>query len=154
INAQAEVLFTARLRGTPGGSSDNEGLYLWNEYLGLKKLLRTGDVIGGSTVEDFSTLTARDPGGFRSLNDASTAVAKVKFRFGGGVTPPDGIYLFSLTGVVGVPEPGPAAAASLLAGPNPWACGALGIRCAVPAGTGRIAVTAHDVTGRLVRSIF
>lgn len=115
INAAGQVLFIARLAGTPGGTSDNRGLYLWDDVTGLTKILRLGDVINGSTVTDFAAITAPDYGGFRSLNDAGEAVARV--RLGKGFPEPwqDGIYLFRTAEPVAAPRPGSMPAQNRLA---------------------------------------
>jgi hypothetical protein len=148
INAAGQVLFTATLRATPGGSSDNRGIYLWDQIEGTAKILRLGDVIGGRTVTDFNAITARDFGGFRSLNDAGEAVARVRFNLSAG----DGIYLFRAQSPVAV-EPGTGLGVDrLTAGPNPLVGGSLTIRFArSSAGPVRIAV--HDVAGRQVRML-
>jgi hypothetical protein len=152
INAAGQVLFTANLRGTPNGSSDDYGLYLWDETDGLCKLLRTGDVIDGRTVLDFSTLTARDFGGYRCLNDAGEAVARVRLSIGG-----DGIYLLTCgaTAAVAAPAPVPPATGWLEVAPNP-ASGPFGLTYVLPGTTGttRMNVAVHDVAGRLVRTLF
>ena len=151
INAVGQVLFTANLRGTPGGSADDRGLYLWDEVDGLCKLLREGDVIEGQTVIAFSALTARDYGGYRCLNDAGQAVARVDFMFGG-----DGIYLFSCPDAASVEAPreaAPLALARLDVGPNPFGAEPLTLRYALPAGGGSVELRVHDVAGRLVRTL-
>jgi hypothetical protein len=150
INALGQVLFTSTLRSTAGGSNDNRGLYLWDPVEGLVKLLRTGDVIDGRTVIDFSTLTQRDFGGYRVLNDLGEAVARVRFHF--SVPGGDGIYLFRFQRTVGV-EHGPRVPALQLAvGPNPVVEGPVTLRYALPQ-AGALRATAHDLSGRLVRTI-
>jgi hypothetical protein len=151
INAQAQVMFIADLRGTSGGSADNRGLYLWDEVDGLCKLLREGDTIGGRTVLAFSTLTARDYGGFRSLNDASQAAVRIDLS---GFTG-DGIYLVSCASTASVEAPAAAPPLTLAMdlGPNPFRS-ALGIRFAIPGVAGQpVAITVYDVSGRPVRRI-
>jgi len=148
INAAAQVLFTATLRGTPGGTADDRGLYLWDEVNGLVKLLREGDVIGGRTVLAFSTLTARDFGGFRCLNDAGVAVARVDLSGIGG----DGIYLFQNDPLVAVEPHGGAPRADLVAGPCPFGAAPLTMHYEIPA-AGHVRITAFDIGGRAVRTL-
>jgi hypothetical protein len=151
INAQAQVMFIADLRGTAGGSADNRGLYLWDEVDGLCKLVREGNAIGARTVQAFSTLTARDYGGFRSLNDASETAVKIDLSGFGG----DGIYLVSCENAAAVEAPAaaPGAALTMDLGPNPFRS-ALGIRFAIPGmASAPVAITVYDVTGRPVRRI-
>jgi hypothetical protein len=153
INAQAQVLFTADLRGTSGGSSDNRGLYLWTELDQLCKLLRKGDTIGGRTVLGFSTLTERDYGGFRSLNDSSQVAVKIDLSGFGG----DGIYLVRCAGATAaVPTPVAVAPVGLTfdLGPNPFR-ESLGVRFAIPgAASGPpVAIIVYDVAGRPVRRL-
>lgn len=153
INAAGHVLFTANLRGTPGGSSDDRGLYLWDEVDGLCKVLREGDLIDGRAVVDFSTLTARDYGGYRCLNDAGETVARVDLSGIGG----DGVYILSCSAVAAVvtPEPAPSAAGQLAVAPNP-ASGPSNLTYSLPgpAGITPLNVSVHDVAGRLVRALF
>ena len=148
INDLGQVLFTATLRGTAGGGADDRGLYLWDPVEGLTKLLREGDVIDGRTVVAFSTLTQRDFGGYRVLNDLGEAVARVDFAQSGG----DGVYLFRFQRTVGVGDDPRAASLQLALGPNPVVTGPLMLRYALPA-AGALRVTAHDLSGRLVRTI-
>jgi flagellar hook capping protein FlgD len=149
-NALGQVLFTATLKSTSGGSSDNRGLYLWDPVDGLVKLLRLGDAIEGRTVIDFSTLTERDFGGYRVLNDVGEAVARVRFYFspGGG----DGVYIFRYQRTVGVEHEPRVSSLQLAVGPNPMAAGPVTLRYALPA-AGTLRATAHDLSGRLVRTI-
>ena len=153
INAAGQVLFTANLRGTPGGSGDDHGLYLWDEADGLCKLLREGDVIDGRTVADFSTLGARDYGGYRCLNDAGEAVARVDLSGIGG----DGVYILTCpaTAAVTAPAPVPPAAGWLLVAPNPGTA-PFRLSYVLPSAAGgtRLDVSVHDVAGRLVRALF
>jgi len=149
INNAGQVLFIATLRETSGGASDDRGLYLWDSVNGITKLLREGDVIGGRTVAEFSTLTARDFGGFRCLNDAGCAVARVDMSGIGG----DGVYLFCTSSIVGV-EPAGAPSAALVAGPNPFGAVPLALRFTLPSSGGNMSVAAYDVSGRRVRVLF
>ena len=143
--------FGRTLRGTAGGGADNRGLYLWDEVDGLCKLIREGDTIGGRTVLAFSTLTARDFGGFRSLNDASEAPVKLDLSGFGG----DGIYLVrcATTTAVGPPAAAPSALRVEL-GPNPFQ-ESLAIRFAIPGARAGdpVAITIYDVAGRPIRSL-
>ncbi len=149
INGEGQILFSATLRATPGGSNDDRGLYLWDPVEGLIKMLREGDVIEGRTVQEFLTLTDRDFGGFRSLNDAGECVAKVRFTTFGG----DGVFLFRFQGTVAVGPGTAGTGASLAVGPNPMRDGAATIRFAIP-GPAPLRVTAHDLAGRKVRTLF
>ncbi len=152
INAAAQIAFVATLRGTPGGSSDNRGLYLWDEINGLCKLLRTGDVISGRTVVGFQTLSSRDYGGNRYLNDAGQVVVLVDCSGFGG----DGIYLAGCGATAAVePAPSPVAQGLELAvGPNPFAGGPLTLRYALPGRPESVRITVHDAAGRWVRTLF
>ena len=151
INAQAQVLLVADLRGTSGGTADNRGLYLWDEVEGLCKLIREGDAVGGRTVQAFSTLTARDYGGFRVLNDASEAPVRLDLSGFGG----DGIYLVRCASITAVDLPAAAPAAIRLdLGPNPFR-ESLAIRFAIPGARAAdpVAITIYDVTGRPIRRL-
>lgn len=148
INALGQVLFTATLRSTAGGASDDRGLYLWDPADGLIKLLREGDVIDGRTVLAFSTLTERDFGGYKVLNDVGEAVARVDLSGTGG----DGIYLFRYTGSVAVGTPPRAATLDLALAPNPVSTGAVTLRYRRPS-AGALEVTVHDLSGRLVHTV-
>jgi hypothetical protein len=146
INAAGQILFTATLRSTSGGTSDDRGLYLWDPVDGLVKLLREGDVIDGRTVLAFSTLTQRDFGGYRVLSDQGEAVARVDMSGIGG----DGIYRFKHSGAVAVDPPRREAQLDLAIAPNPMRDAPVTLRYALPE-AGVMRATAHDVTGRLVR---
>lgn len=144
INDSTQVLFTATLRSTDGGASDDRGLYLWDKGQGLVKLLREGDLLGGRTVVAFSTLTERDHGGTRTLNDRGEACVRVDLSPEGG----DGVYRIGLERpTVGV-ETGPASNPGLVLGPNPVRDRAL-IRFTRPPGAFRLTVV--DLAGRTVK---
>jgi hypothetical protein len=150
INDAGQVAFVATLRGTPGGTSDNRGLYLWDPQQGQVKLLRKGDVIEGRHVADFAALVARDLGGLKSLNDQGEVVARVKFVEAGG----DGVFLFRLEPLLAAPPPPPPFLnpLALTVGPNPVASGDVDVRWNAPPGAGaRLRVL--DASGRLVRSL-
>ncbi len=149
INALGQVLFTATLRSTAGGSADDRGLYLWDPVEGLVKLLREGDVLDGRTVVAFSTLTQRDFGGYRVLNDLGEAVARVDLSGIGG----DGVYRFRFEPTVSVSLPAPGDALALSLAPNPAGRGTVTVRLTLPAGAGALRVTAHDLAGRVVRTL-
>ena len=149
INALGQVLFTATLRATSGGSSDDRGLYLWDPVEGLVKLLREGDVIDGRTVIQFSTLSQRDFGGYRVLNDVGEAVAKVQFSGVGG----DGIYRFKFEGAVSVDRPPVGGGLAVAIGPNPAGDGPVTLRFTLPSSGAMLHVTAHDLAGRIVRTL-
>ena len=151
INAPGQVLFTATLRGTPGGNSDDRGLYLWDEEDGLCKLLREGDVIDGQRVVGFETLNRRDYGGFRCLNDAGLAVARVDMA---GVVG-DGVYLIGCPSSSAVETPRQAApsAARLEFEPHPFGAEPLTLHYMLPSAPGTVRIQVHDVTGRLVRTL-
>jgi len=148
INGTGQVLFTANLRSTAGGASDDRGLYLWDPIAGVVKLLREGDVIDGRTVLAFSTLTERDFGGYRVLNDVGEAVARVDMSGIGG----DGVYLLRYLGETAVGDPSRPAALALALSPNPVAAGPVTLRFARPA-AGALRVSVHDLSGRLVRMV-
>lgn len=105
-------------------------------------------MIGGRTVLAFSTLTARDYGGFRCLNDAGAAVARVDLSGIGG----DGIYFFRFESAVAMEPRSSAPGASLVAGPVPFGAVPLMLRYAIPE-AGRVTITAFDVGGRAVRTL-
>lgn len=148
INALGQVLFTATLRTTSGGSADDRGLYLWDPTEGLVKLVREGDVIDGRAVLEFSTLTQRDFGGYRVLNDLGEAVARVRFSGVGG----DGVYRFAFTSTVSVDRPTRAHGLGLTLAPNPAGDGPVSLRFTLP-GSAPLRVTAHDLAGRVVRTL-
>ena len=148
INDAGQVAFVATLRSTPGGSSDDRGLYLWDPQQGLVKMLRENDVIDSRHVAQFSALVARDMGGHRSLNEQGEVVARVQFVEPGG----DGIYLFRLEPLLAAPPPPPALPLALRVEPNPVAAGDVSVRFAAPRGTG-VRLRVLDASGRLVREL-
>ncbi len=147
INDAGQVAFTANLRSTPGGTSDDRALYLWDPLQGLVKLLREGDVIDGRTVLQFSALVTRDFGGLRGLNEAGEVVARIQFVQPGG----DGVYLFRLEPVLSAPPPLPVdAMLSLSVGPNPIGAGAIRLRWSGTRGA-PVRALVLDAAGRKVR---
>lgn len=54
LNGPGQCAFLGYLDDTDGGSSDDEGLYFWDETLGLLQVARTGDAFGGSTITDLN----------------------------------------------------------------------------------------------------
>ena len=153
INDAGQVAFTASLRGTPGGTSDNQGVYLWDPVQGQVKLVRTGDVIGGKHVSQFLTLITRDFGGHRWLNNHGEVVARLQFSEPGG----DGIYLFRLESLLSAPPPPPPfrQALALRLGPNPIAAGDVNVQWSAPGAPSSLVVHVRvlDATGRLVREL-
>jgi len=148
INDSGQVLFTATLRGTAGGSTDDRGLYLWDPVHGVVKLLREGDVLDGRTVLSFSTLTERDHGGFRSLNDSGVAVARIDFSGFGR----DGIYLLkNTTGPTSV-EAHHVEPISVHIAPNP-ARSDVTVSWSLRGRPGDLRVEVLDVAGRRVRRL-
>lgn len=150
INDAGQVAFTATLRSTPGGTSDDHGLYLWDPQQGRVKLLREGDLIDGRHVAQFAALVARDFGGHRSLGEQGEVVARVQFVEPGG----DGIFLFRLEPLLAAPPPPPPFLnpLSLHVGPNPVAAGDVDVRWSAPRGAAAT-VRVLDATGRLVREL-
>ena len=148
INDLGQVAFVADLRGTPGGTSDDRALYLWDPAQGPVKLLREGDLIGGRHVLQFSALTTRDYGGLRGLNGQGEVVARIQFVEPGG----DGIYLFRLEPLLAAPPPPPAFRnrLALSVGPNPVSAGALSVNWGAPTGA-MVRVRVLDASGRQVR---
>jgi hypothetical protein len=150
INDAGQVAFVATLRSTPGGTTDDRGLYLWDPLQGRVKLVRENDVIDGRHVLQFSALVSRDMGGHRGLNEQGEVVARVQFSEPGG----DGIYLFRLEPLLAAPPPPPAYRAELAirVGPNPVASGGVDVTWSAPHGTdARLRVL--DAGGRLVREL-
>lgn len=150
INDAGQVAFTATLRGTPGGTSDDRGLYVWDPTQGQVKLLRTNDVISGRHVSQFVALNTRDYGGHRGFNNQGEVVARIQFvEFGG-----DGVYLFRLEPVLSAPPPPPPFLnpLALRVGPNPVAAGDVDVRWSVPQGA-EVRVRVLDASGRMVRDL-
>lgn len=148
INDAGQVAFVATLRSTPGGTSDDRGLYLWDPQQGVVKMVRENDVIDGRHVAAFSALVSRDMGGHRGLNEQGEVVARVQFVEPGG----DGIYLFRLEPLLAAPPPPPAVELAVRVGPNPVAAGAVDVRWHAPdVRPARVSVL--DATGRLVRTL-
>jgi hypothetical protein len=144
INDAGQVVFTATLRATPGGTSDDHGLYLWDPQQGQVKLLREGDVIEGRHVAQFSALETRNFGGHRCLNEHGEVVARVKFVEAGGrrrVPVP-------LEPLLAAPPPPPPFLnpLALEVGPNPVAQGDVDVRWSAPRGT-TASVRVLDATG-------
>ncbi len=150
INDAGQVALTATLRSTPGGTSDDRGLYLWDPQQGLVKLVRGGDVVDGRHVLQFSALVARDMGGHRGLNEQGEVVARVQFVEPGG----DGVYLFRLEPLLSAPPPPPPFLnpLSLRVQPNPVSAGDVDVRWAAPRGAA-VSVRVLDASGRLVREL-
>jgi hypothetical protein len=150
INDAGQVAFTATLRGTPGGTSDDRALYLWDPQQGRVKLLREGDAIDGRHVLQFTALETRNFGGHRSLNSQGEVVARVQFVEPGG----DGVYLFRLEPLLAAPPPPPPFLnpLALAVGPNPVARGEVDVRWSAPRGAGA-SLRVLDATGRLVREL-
>jgi hypothetical protein len=149
INAAAHIAFVSTLRGTPGGGADNRGLYIWDEINGLCKLLRKGEVISGRTVVDFQTISSRDYGGNRFLNDAHQVVVRIDFSGMGG----DGIYLASCGATTAIEPAEAPVAVAFEVGPNPFRGGPLNLRYALPGPPAPVRITVHDAAGRQVRTL-
>lgn len=151
INDAGQVAFIATLRGTPLGSSDARGLYLWDPAEGLVKMLRDHDVIDGRHVLQFAALVGPDFGGWRSLSQQGEVVARIQFVEPGG----DGVYLFRLDAPLSAPPmPPPAARLSLRIGPNPIGAGSLAVTWRAPGNqAGRARVSVFDPAGRLIRVV-
>jgi hypothetical protein len=150
INDAGQVAFTATLRGTPGGASDDHGLYLWDPAQKLVKMLRAGDVIDGRHVAQFVALNSRDFGGHKSFNNQGEVVARIQFSEFGG----DGIYLFRLEPLLSAPPPPPPflSALALRVAPNPVRSGDVGVHWAAPRDA-NVHVRVLDASGRLVREL-
>jgi hypothetical protein len=150
INDLGQVAFTATLRDTPGGTSDDRALYIWDPTQGRVKMLREGDVIDGRHVASFVALNRRDCGGHKSFNNQGEVVARIQFTEFGG----DGFYLFRLEPLLSAPPPPPPVFSSLglLVGPNPARSGGVDVRWAAP-GHATVRVRVVDATGRLVREL-
>jgi hypothetical protein len=149
INDAGQVLFTATLRSTSGGTSDDRGLYLWDPVAGLVKLLREGDTVDGRTVLAFSTLTERDHGGFRSLNDRGEAVARVDFSGFGR----DGIWIARYVPDVTAVEDRAREPFGVRASPNPARRGEVTLSWTRSSAFGELRVEVLDVAGRMVRTL-
>jgi hypothetical protein len=148
INDAGQVLFTATLRETAGGSSDDRGLYLWDPTDGVVKLLREGDVLDGRTVLTFSTLTERDHGGFRSFNDLGAAVARIDFSGLGR----DGIYILQSTSDATFVEARQEETLSLRIGPNP-SRSAVTVSWMLNRPPASLQIEVIDIAGRRVRRL-
>ena len=150
INDAGQVAFTATLRSTPGGASDDRGLYIWDPAQGRVKLLRKGDVINGRHVADFIALNQRDFGGHKSFNNQGEVVARIQFSEFGG----DGLYLFRLEPVLAAPPPPPPFLdpLALQVGPNPVRSGDVDVKWAAPRDA-NVHVSVLDATGRLVHEL-
>jgi len=150
INDAGQVAFIATLRSTPGGTSDDRALYLWDPDQGQVKLLREGDTIDGRHVAQFSALVSRDFGGLAGLNQHGEVVARIQFVEPGG----DGIYLFRLEPVLDAPPPPPPFSnpLSLRVGPNPVVSHGVDVSWSAPRDRAA-SVRVLDATGRLVRTL-
>ena len=62
INEMGQVAFTANLKLTIGGDSDNEGLYLYDDTAGVLQIARTGEPFLDSTITGLAFLDGT--GGF------------------------------------------------------------------------------------------
>ncbi|MEM6505065.1 MAG: PEP-CTERM sorting domain-containing protein [Planctomycetota bacterium] len=54
INNAGQIIFTARLTGTTGGSDDDQALYFYDPEDGLAEVVQKGDALLGSTITSFS----------------------------------------------------------------------------------------------------
>ncbi|MFN8177938.1 MAG: choice-of-anchor tandem repeat NxxGxxAF-containing protein [bacterium] len=147
INDSGQVLFTATLRGTAGGSTDDHGIYLWDPAAGVTKLLREGDSIDGRTVLAFSTMTERDHGGFRSLNNRGEAVARVDCSGVGR----DGVYVLGFTSGATAVRERTSEPFALRIAPNPARRDAVTVSWTRGAPARDLRVEVVDVLGRRVR---
>lgn len=69
INDAGQLVFETRLTNTSGGSSDDYGLYYFDDLIGLKKVVREGDAYLGSVItnisfEEGTAAHSRDRNGF------------------------------------------------------------------------------------------
>ncbi|MEM1213175.1 MAG: choice-of-anchor tandem repeat NxxGxxAF-containing protein, partial [Planctomycetota bacterium] len=65
LNDAGQAVFRGRLTGTAGGSSDDRGLYFYDDLLGLIQIAREGDPFLGSTLTNLSFIpgsTLQDEG--------------------------------------------------------------------------------------------
>ena len=51
-NDAGQIAFNGYLRNTTGGSDDDEGLYIYDDLLGLRQVAREGSALLGSTITD------------------------------------------------------------------------------------------------------
>jgi hypothetical protein len=52
LNDAGQLAFRAFLTGTSGGTSDNTGIFLFDDALGIVQVARTGDAFLGSTIAE------------------------------------------------------------------------------------------------------
>lgn len=154
INAVGQVLFTARLTNTPLGTADDRALYLWDEFAGITKIVREGDVINGSTVTQISSLTAPDYGGFRVLNDKGEIVARLQVGKGFPEVVKDGVYLFHPDFPTAVGEARTAAQRSVSLSVAPSLVrDVTTLHCTLPHDAAHAELAVCDASGRVVRRL-
>ena len=62
MNDRGQVAFSASLTGTTGGASDDAGIFLWDDAVGLLQVSREGDSLLGSTIIGLDLNTLNDGG--------------------------------------------------------------------------------------------
>ncbi|MEM8945454.1 MAG: choice-of-anchor tandem repeat NxxGxxAF-containing protein [Planctomycetota bacterium] len=110
LNNQGQIAFQAELLGTSGGSSDDLGIFLHDEVMGLIQIVREGDDLLGSSITFLQFLANESIGSRGStkehigLNDRGQLVYRFGLADGRG-----GIAVATI-----VPEPGTAALSTLV----------------------------------------
>jgi hypothetical protein len=74
INNAGQIVFTATLSGTNGGANDNNGIYIYDDALGLQQVARTGQIRNDSLVITLGVETL-------SNTDALGELGQVAYRF-------------------------------------------------------------------------
>ncbi|MEM9345538.1 MAG: choice-of-anchor tandem repeat NxxGxxAF-containing protein [Planctomycetota bacterium] len=54
INNAGQIIFTARLTGTTGGTDDDQAIYFYDPDDGITEIIQKGDALLGSTITGFS----------------------------------------------------------------------------------------------------
>ncbi len=122
FNNAGQMVFEATLVGTPGGSADDRGLYFHDDSLGLRKIVRAGDALLGSTVSDF-----RFRGNYGSFDSPHGNVVsgfnnsgKVAYRFS-LADGRSGVVLWTQSAVPPTPTPTPSPSPAPAPNPAPSA---------------------------------
>lgn len=93
VNDAGRIAFTGFLDGTSGGLSDDEGLYLFDDGVGLVQVARTGDALLGSTITDLSfqvgSVTGSEANGFNDLDQLAYHFTLADGREGVAITTVD-----------------------------------------------------------------
>jgi hypothetical protein len=101
MNEAGQVAFLANLTATNGGGGDNQGIFFYDDSIGIVEIARTGDTFQGGTISSLNAVVAFGRGGGMAqavdLSDRGTPRIAYQFLLTDGRS---GIAVWAL-----VPEP-------------------------------------------------